>query len=635
MYVVGTAGHVDHGKSTLISALTGINPDRLKEELERQMTIDLGFAWYTLPSGEEIGIVDVPGHSDFIENMLAGVGGIDVVLFIIAADEGIMAQSREHLDILKLLGIKLGLIILTKIDMIEDQEWINLVESEVREFVTGSFLENAPILKVSALKDIGLKELSLNLDAILKECAPKKDIHAPRLPIDRIFSIKGFGTIVTGTLLDGNFMVGDQVEILPLGINSRIRGIQNHKKKQQIAEPGNRTAINLVGVDIDQLQRGNVVCLPDRLRSTRRIDVQVELLDNRISGIRHDDNLKIFIGSAQTLARTRLINISELKPGENGWLQLELEKPLVVKRNDRFIIRRPSPAATIGGGFVLSAHPIRRHKRFSKSVIERFKILSTGSDEDIILVQLLAFKVTELSTLIETSEINERRAKDIVEQLINSNKVILFEQNGMITSSNWIAANEYWIELKSSIIQLIEAYHKKFPLDLGMSSEGLFKKIGLSKKALSVAIGKLVTDEDVLSINGKIMLESHQVEFSPDQEEMVLKLKKVFKSSPFLTPSTQECIEIAGRDVFQAMVSQGMIVEVAAGIVFMKKDIENIISRIYEIFKKENKLSASEFRDQLKTSRKYAIALLEYLDEIGVTKRIDNYRILKNRVDTD
>jgi len=406
MYVIGTAGHVDHGKSTLIHSLTGINPDRLKEEKERQMTIDLGFAWFSLPSGEEIGIVDVPGHRDFIENMLAGVGGIDAVLFVVAADEGIMPQSREHLDILKLLGIKLGLIVLTKVDLIEENEWLNLVEADIRTLVKNSFLEKVPILKVSAVKKTGLMELSISLDTLLKQCAPKKDNHKPRLPIDRIFSLKGFGTVVTGTLLDGSFKVGDQVEILPSGNKSRIRGIQNHKKKQQMAEPGNRTALNLVGVEVNQLQRGDVVCLPGQLHPTNRIDVEINLLEGGSAKIKHDDRLKIFIGSSQSMARARVIGQKEIKPGGTGWLQLEFEKELVVKSKDRFIIRRPSPAATIGGGRVLTAHPVGRHRRFYPKVIDHFKSLSSGSIHDTILIQLSDLKfsnfvpVTCISLLI-------------------------------------------------------------------------------------------------------------------------------------------------------------------------------------------------------------------------------------------
>ncbi|MDO9546148.1 MAG: selenocysteine-specific translation elongation factor [Pelolinea sp.] len=635
MYVIGTAGHVDHGKSTLISALTGINPDRLKEEIERQMTIDLGFAWYTLPSGEEIGIVDVPGHSDFIENMLAGVGGIDAVLFVISADEGIMPQSREHLDILKLLGIKLGLIVLTKIDLVEDQEWVDLVESDIRELVKHSFLEDAPILKVSAINGTGLSELSNCLDTVLKESAPKKDIHEPRLPIDRIFSIKGFGTIVTGTLLDGGLREGDQVEILPSGIKSRIRGIQNHKKKQQIAEPGNRTAINLVGVDVDQLQRGDVVCLPGQMRSTKRIDVEVELLKNKTSGIKHDDRLKVFIGSSQALARARVIDKKEIKPGENGWLQLEFEKALLVKRKDRFIIRRPSPAATIGGGYVLSAHPVRRHRRFSLNVVERYKTLSAGSNEDVILIHLLDLKVTELSQLIETCEINENLARETVEKLINEGNIVLFETVGKIGLSNMIASKKYWLEISRDLIHYLESYHKKFPLETGVSFEDASNKTGLSRKAISLVIEKLNSTGAIQFENGKIMLESHQIEFSSVQEKLISQLKKVFLKSPFLTPSTQECVEIVGDDIFSAMITKGMIVEVSSGVVFMTNDLTQIISETKVLLHEKQKISASGFRDHLKTSRKYAIALLEYMDKIGVTERIDDFRKLKNRVDIE
>ena len=492
MYVVGTAGHVDHGKSTLISALTGINPDRLKEEKERQMTIDLGFAWYTLPSGEEIGIVDVPGHRDFIENMLAGVGGIDAVLFVIAADEGIMPQSREHLDILKLLGIKLGLIVLTKIDLIQDQEWINLVEFDIHELVKHSFLENAPIVKVSAVNASGLTELSRNLDTILKGSAPKKNNNEPRLPIDRIFSLKGFGTVVTGTLIDGSLSEGDQVEILPPGIKSRIRGIQNHKKKQQRADPGNRTAVNLVGVEVEDLQRGDVVTLPGQMRITKRIDVEVELLNNKTASIKHDDRLKVFIGSSQSLSRARVIGKKEIAPGETGWLQLEFEKPLLVKSQDRFIIRRPSPATTIGGGYVISAHPQKRHRRFSQNVIDRFKILTTGSEEDTILLHLSDLKITEISQLIIACEINKDLFKETVEKLIHDGKIIIFEPSGKIAFSSWITSEKYWKEISLKIIQILKNYHKRFPLENGISYEEVAKKIYLSRKAISLLIEKLI-----------------------------------------------------------------------------------------------------------------------------------------------
>ena len=633
MYVVGTAGHVDHGKSTLISALTGINPDRLKEEKERQMTIDLGFAWYTLPSGEEIGIVDVPGHRDFIENMLAGVGGIDAVLFVIAADEGIMPQSREHLDILKLLGIKLGLIVLTKIDLIQDQEWVDLVESDIHNLVKHSFLENAQIVKVSAINKTGLKELSSSLDTILKESAPKKDNNEPRLPIDRIFSLKGFGTIVTGTLLDGSLREGDQVEILPTRIISRIRGIQNHKKKQQIAEPGNRTAINLVGVDVDDLQRGDVICLPGQMRPTKRIDVEVELLNHKAASIKHDDHLKVFLGTSQSLARARVIGKKEIKPGDTGWLQLEFTKPLLVKNQDRFIIRRPSPATTIGGGRVLNAHPHRRHRRFSPNVTDRFKILTTGSVEDTILLHLSDLKITEISKLIDTCEINKGFGNDGIEKLIQFGKIIVFESDGRIEPSTWITSEKYWNEISQILISILDTHHKRFPLEIGISYEEVSKKIGLSRKAITLVIEKMLTAGEIRNENGKIFLKSHQVEFSSEQDNLVARLEKTFSKSPFLPPSVQECIEIVGDEVFKAIISKGLIVEVSPGIVFMKKDLDQIISETKDLLGEKQKILASEYRDQFKTSRKYAIALLEYMDKIGITERIDDFRVLKEGVE--
>jgi len=629
MYVIGTAGHVDHGKSTLIYSLTGINPDRLKEEKERQMTIDLGFAWFSLPSGEEIGIVDVPGHRDFIENMLAGVGGIDAVLFVIAADEGIMPQSREHLDILKLLGIKLGLIVITKVDLIEDNEWLNLVEADIRDLVKNSFLEEAPILKVSAVKKTGLMELSISLDKLLKQCAPKKNNHKPRLPIDRIFSLKGFGTVVTGTLLDGNFKVGDQVEILPPRIKSRIRGIQNHKKKQRLAEPGNRTAINLVGVEVNQLRRGDVVCLPDQLHPTHRIDVKINLLESSSAKIKHDDRLKIFIGSSQSMARARVIGQKEIKPGNNGWLQLEFEKEVVVKSKDRFIIRRPSPAATIGGGRVLTAHPAGRHRRFSPKVIGQFKSLSSGSIQDMILVQLSDLNITTLSQLIEKTEIEEEPAMLSVELLIQNGKIILFEEESGLNLTSWLITEKHWIGLSKKLIGIIKDYHKKYPLREGIRNEDASNLIGVSQKIFSLISEKMQSEGIIKSSGTHLILHDHQIAFSANQLDLIERLEVVFSESPFLTPSVDECIEIVGEEVYSALVSMGKIVEITPSVVFYQTDLDHIIQETRELLGNCQKITVGEFRDYFNITRKYAVALLEYLDEIGITKRIDDFRVLK------
>jgi len=425
MHVIGTAGHVDHGKSTLIKALTGIDPDRLREEKERQMTIDLGFAWLDLPSGEEIGIVDVPGHRDFIDNMLAGAGGIDAVLFIIAADEGIMPQSREHLAILKLLDVKSGLIVLTKVDLIDDLEWLDLIKSDIRQFTANSFLDHAPMIGVSAVTGQGLDELKTAIDEMVQNCEHKQDIARARLPIDRVFSIKGFGTVVTGTMLDGVFLVGQQIEILPSQREARIRGLQSHKKKLDRTEPGGRTAVNLTGIDMDEIQRGNVLAEPGIYSPSSLVDVRVSMLAGASGDLQHNDEVKVFSGSAQSLARVRLIKSQKLKPGENGWLQLDLTDEMVVARGDHFILRRPSPAETIGGGVVLDAHTDKPHKRFSQTVYDHFAMLETGSLKDQIMDLIRLKQPMLIKEIIEKSGVDKNRVIDEVADILEEREAVL------------------------------------------------------------------------------------------------------------------------------------------------------------------------------------------------------------------
>jgi selenocysteine-specific elongation factor len=348
---------VDHGKSTLIQALTGTHPDRLKEEQEREMTIVLGFAWWQLPNGEEVGVVDVPGHRDFIENMLSGVGGIDAALFVVAADEGVMPQTREHLAILDILQINSGVVALTKIDAVDDPDWLDLVEEDVRQVIAGTVLKDAPIIRVSAKEKTNLDELQSALEEVLARHPSRPNLGRPRLPIDRVFTMSGFGTVVTGTLIDGSFSVGDEVVVIPGEINGRVRGLQTHKQKEETAHPGARTAMNISGVDVDEIQRGQVVVLPGSLKPTRRLDVHFKLLKDASQPLKHDNEVKLFIGSAEVIARVRLIGADELKPGEEGWLQLELGEPAVAVRGDRYILRRPSPGETLGGGAVLDPHP--------------------------------------------------------------------------------------------------------------------------------------------------------------------------------------------------------------------------------------------------------------------------------------
>ena len=356
MHIIGTAGHVDHGKSTLVTALTGINPDRLKEEHQREMTIELGFASLTLPDGEKVGLIDVPGHRDFIGNMLAGIGGIDAVLLVIAADEGVSAQTREHLAILDLLHITRGLVVLTKLDLVTDPDWLELVELEAREILQHTSLENAPILKISARTGAGIPDLLGSLQHLLKDLPAKPDLGRPRLPVDRVFSLTGFGTVVTGTLLDGSLELGDEVVSLPEGISGRIRGLQNHNQKLQRVTPGSRAALNISGIDKHQLVRGSVIAKPGSYEPTALLDVHFRYLPELTQELRHNTQVKLFIGSGEAGGQVRLLGKETLEPGDEAFLQIRLAHPVVAARGDRFIIRLPSPAETLGGGVVLDPH---------------------------------------------------------------------------------------------------------------------------------------------------------------------------------------------------------------------------------------------------------------------------------------
>ncbi|MCB0131770.1 MAG: selenocysteine-specific translation elongation factor, partial [Caldilineaceae bacterium] len=383
MRVIGTAGHVDHGKSTLVRALTGIDPDRLKEEKARGMTIDLGFAWIDLPAPaapstdgdtgrtDSVGIVDVPGHIDFIKNMLAGIGGIDAAILVIAADEGVMPQTREHLAILDLLAVPAAVVALTKVDLADDEDWLDLVELDIVELLQSTHLAEAPIVRVSAMTGDGLPQLRTALTNVLGRLSPRRNRARPRLPIDRIFSLSGFGTVVTGTLSDGHFTVGDAVEILPAGRDARIRGLQTHRKQIWQSEPGSRLAMNLTGVGTDEIRRGDVVVKPGTLRATTLIDVSFRLLTDVAKPLVHNQSVDLFVGAGETAGRVRLLGTDELQPGEQGWLQVRLDRPIVVAAGDRFILRQPSPSSTLGGGVVLSPHPRRRWKRFDPAVIAR------------------------------------------------------------------------------------------------------------------------------------------------------------------------------------------------------------------------------------------------------------------------
>lgn len=631
MRVIGTAGHVDHGKSALVAALTGVHPDRLKEEQEREMTIDLGFAWMELPNGEPVGIVDVPGHRDFIENMLAGVGGIDAVLFVVAADEGVMPQTREHLAILDILQVQTGVIALTKTDLAGDPEWLELVAGDVRQAVKGTVMAGVPIVPVSARTGEGLPELVAALQTCLADRPQRPDQGRPRLPIDRVFTISGFGTVVTGTLIDGSLKLGEEVEILPSGVRGRIRGLQSHKRKEQQAVPGSRTAVNISGVDVEQIRRGDVLVQPGKYRPSRLLDVHFRLLPDVSGPVRHNSEVKFFLGSAEILARVRLLGAEELKPGEEGWLQLDLREPAVAVRGDRYILRRPSPGETLGGGIVADPHPQNRHRRFSRDVLDRLESLRRGTPAEVLLQAFMAAGPASIREVVTRSRLPESEAGAALQEVVSAGQVVVLEPGQPGPASDLLAWElGQWRAVTARAIQEVENYHRSFPLRPGMPREELKSRLKIASPRLFNAAVRRWAADDLLAESGSLVWRpGHVIRFTPQQQARVDRLLERFAQSPFAPPSVKEAQAEAGEDVYEALVGLGELFPVSADVVFRKQDYQQMVALVYRHFEREETLTAAQFRDQLNTSRRYVLALLEHLDAIGVTVRQGDVRRLR------
>jgi selenocysteine-specific elongation factor len=635
MQVIGTAGHVDHGKSTLVHALTGINPDRLREEQEREMTIDLGFAWITLPNGEPVGIVDVPGHRDFIENMLAGVGGIDAALFVVAADEGVMPQTREHLAILDLLGVGKGVVALTKVDALgsleERAEWIELVAADVSETLEGTALAGAPIIPVSARTREGLDELVAAVQETLAQVEPRRDRGRPRLPIDRVFSISGFGTVVTGTLADGCFEVGQEIEILPQGIKARVRGLQTHKEKVERAVPGSRVAMNLSGISKTDLKRGDVITIPGWLHATVLTDVQLRYLPDAPRPLRHNVQLKFFSGAAETVARVRLLGQDTLPPGASGWTQLQLKEPIPLVKGDRFIVRIPSPPATVGGGIVVDPHPGRKHRRFRPEMLVRLETLSQGAPAEILLQALERSGPTVARDLLSSSGLGEA-APDALAQLLDEGQAILLDsqqEETRFSGKNLVSSRTWWTTLVEQFSREMAAYHQKYPLRAGMGREALRSGLKLDAKVFAAVMSRAVAEGRIVDVGAIVRLPSHTVQFTPEQQRQVDALLARFRREPYATPSYKESAAMVGEEVLGVLIAQGDLVQVSLGVLFLPETYDRLVSRVRAHIEQEGSITLAQTRDILNTSRKYAQGLLEHLDEIGVTKRVGDERVMR------
>ncbi|MBW7917842.1 MAG: selenocysteine-specific translation elongation factor [Anaerolineales bacterium] len=628
MRVIGTAGHVDHGKSTLIAALTGVHPDRLKEEREREMTIDLGFGWLVLPNGEEIGIVDVPGHRDFIENMLAGIGGIDAALLVIAADEGVMPQTREHLAILDLLQIPAGLIALTKTDLAPDPDWLELLEADVRAAVRGTVLADAPILRVSAKTKTGLDALAASLQSLLSEKPSRPDLNRPRLPIDRVFSMPGFGAVVTGTLTDGALALGDEVEILPSGQKGRVRGLQTHKKKEDRAAPGSRTAVNISGIAAEKIQRGEVVVRPNQYQPTRRVDARLRLLKDASAPLKHGAEVKVFLGAAETIAAVRVLGADELAPASEGWAQLELRDPLVAVRGDRLILRRPSPTETIGGGVIADPHPKGRHKRFDEATLSSLESLARGSPADVLLEAALALSPASAKEVMARSGLESEAAVSAMNELLANGTLVNLDGGEWRTDSLLMPASR-WDALQDKTLQIVGEYHKSFPLRKGIPREELKSKLKLAPRVFNAGLA-LIANRKLVDENGAfVALPAHEVRLDAAQQAKVEALMRRFEADPSAPPSVKESQAEVGEEVYNALIEMGELTAVSQEVVFRSKDYAAMTEKVKSFIAQNGQTTLAEVRDLLGTTRKYAQALLEHLDAVGVTVRDGDARRLK------
>ena len=640
MRVIGTAGHVDHGKSTLVHALTGIDPDRLKEEKEREMTIDLGFAWLTLPSGERVGIVDVPGHKDFIKNMLAGVGGIDAALFVVAADEGVMPQTREHLAILDLLQVRGGVVALTKIDMAEDEDWLDLVEADLLEVLEGTILDGAPIVRCSARKGEGLETLVAELDEYLAASAPRRDVGRPRLPVDRVFTIPGFGTVVTGTLSDGTLSTGQEVEIQPSGLRARIRGLQTHKQKIEQAVPGSRVAVNLTGVSKDEVSRGEVLTAPGWLRPTTLVDCYLRYLSDAPAPLKHDAPVSFFSGAAETPAWVRLLGTRVLPPGEEGWVQIRLANPVALVKGDRFIIRQPSPSVTIGGGVVVNPFPGRRHRRFRPEVIERLETLAHGTPEEIMLQNLERQQPSEARALLDRSSLSRPQAEEALRALVSEGQVLVLDGSlstddpRVLPGGSFLVTRSGWGAMRERMEALLGEYHRQFPLRSGMPREEVKSRMArniptLSPRLFNEILERVGSEGWLVESAGTVRLATHQATFTPKQQQAVDYLLYTFHQEPYTTPSVPQCEEQVGSEVLSALVEQGQLIKLGEDVIFLTETYEEMRDRVLAYLEEHGSVTVAQVRDLFGTSRKYTLALLGYMDEQRITRRVGDERVLR------
>ncbi len=629
--IIGTAGHIDHGKTTLVKALTGIDTDRLKEEKERGISIELGFAFLRLPDGVQAGIVDVPGHERFVKTMLAGVGGIDLVILVIAADEGVMPQTREHLHICALLQVKRGLVALTKSDLVE-VEWLEMVRADIVETLKGTFLDGCPVVPCSATTGQGLPEL---LQAIQDQAAaaePKRTEGTVRLPVDRVFTIKGFGTVITGTLWSGTLAVGDEVAILPADLRSRVRRLQVHGQTVERAVAGQRTAVNLPGLEVSQIQRGDVLCLPGTLRASEAFDATLSLLPDAPRPLVNRARIRFHLGTSERLARVVLLDREELQPGERAYVHLRLETPSAALPADRYVIRSYSPAVTIGGGSILDPNPPRERRPRAK-MIEHLRILEQGSPTDRLERLLLAAGFTPATgdELRRRSDLDPTAVADSLRALTEKGAAVLVGPKG----EAGVLHAERLAQLEKEVLARLAEFHAKQPLKDGLAKEELRSKLPaqLTPATFGWMLARL-TEAGVIAVErDKVRLAAHRPTLSAAEEEFKAKIETAYRAAAFQPPAPEGVLGSLQAErkllqaVFRRMVDDGILVKVKEDIFLHREHYQQLRERVLAHFQAQSSINVGTMKDLFGVSRKYAIPFLEHLDDVRITRRQGDERV--------
>ncbi len=631
--ILGTAGHIDHGKTSLIKALTGTDTDRLKEEKQRGITIELGFAALDLPSGQHLGIVDVPGHEKFVKNMVAGATGIDLVAMVIAADEGVMPQTREHMEICSLLDIRYGLVVLTKIDMV-DEEMLELATEDVRDFVQGTFLEGAPIVNVSSMTGQGLPELLSALDQLSAKIPDQQLSGLFRLPVDRVFSMKGFGTVITGSLISGRIGVGETIMVYPSQITSKVRGIQVHNQSVETAISGMRTAINFQGLEKTAVNRGDVLARPGTLKPSYMVDLQLRFLASNEKPMKNRTRVRFHTGTSEIMGNVILLDREELKPGETAVTQIRLDTPISIVKADRFVIRSYSPVRTVGGGQVLNPIPVK-YKRFKPEIITGLEQLVDAPTENVVgfHAEQAGFAGLSFNDLILMTNLPEKQLQTAISGLLTRKDLIQIDRE-----NRTYVHGAVFEQLQTNSFEILDQYHRKNPLKGGMPREELKSKLPEKPdaKLINLVLGQMIKSGRIVQAEETVRLSDHTVSLAVDQAAVSRKIIEIYKtaelSPPYFTElsKTLDIDAASAKSVLMLLVEQRELIKVKEDLFFYRQAIESLKNRLVDFLREKGEISTPQFKEMTEVSRKFVIPLIEYFDAQNVTIRVGDLRKLRS-----